>query len=305
MLCVLGSSRFIGRVPTGSTSILMPIPRLSIESPDEGLPRQPVPLRYAYLVTGLPFSEFLFLLAKRQEGRYEYLTGYEYVAGAEPREVRAAVYAEILEATTNEESAQELLKRLPSNHFVWSDELAAAFSQFILDHPGVDTAQAQGMGLCWNPALLGLDALIKECVDLGELSDFSARVDDAKSSNDAYLFRRSPAGGWDIRFEGHPCGPFKDSRGLHYIKHILQSPGKSLSPLELSALVQEPALSPACAAEAEAALATFENDDEQTAETLTVSLGGHAGEVIDDRARNAYVAVRGTKGTPRRGGRVW
>ena len=147
----------------------MPVPSLSIEFPDEGLPRQPIPLRFAHLVTGLPVSEFLFLLAKRQEGRYEYLTGYEYVAGAEPREVRAAVYAEILEATTNEESAQELLKRLPSNHFVWSDELAAAFSQFIFDHPGMETAQAQGMGLSWNPALLGLDALVEECPDLSPL----------------------------------------------------------------------------------------------------------------------------------------
>ena len=180
----------------------MPVPSLSIEFPDEGLPRQPVPLRFALLVTGLPFSEFLFLLAKRQEGRYEYLTGYEYVAGAEPRAVRREFYEAIAEQVADQATELvELLALLPANHFVWSDELAAAFSQFILDHPGVDMAQAQGMGLCWNPALLGLDALIEECPDATPVVELSQR--ELRKRGTAALHERWQAAYVELK-EQHP-----------------------------------------------------------------------------------------------------
>ncbi len=47
----------------------MPIPTLLIEDIPRGLPRQPVPLRLAYVITGLTWPNFTFLLAVRQEVR--------------------------------------------------------------------------------------------------------------------------------------------------------------------------------------------------------------------------------------------
>ena len=73
----------------------MPLPSLHIADPHRGLPRQPVPVRYAYFVTGLTPWEFLRLFATRQEGLYEYLTAYEFVQDAEPRQVRRADYQAI------------------------------------------------------------------------------------------------------------------------------------------------------------------------------------------------------------------
>jgi|GEM_PF-6789759 len=51
----------------------MSIPTLLIEDIPRGLPRQPVPLRLAYFITGLTWPNFTFLRVVRQEGRYEYL----------------------------------------------------------------------------------------------------------------------------------------------------------------------------------------------------------------------------------------
>jgi hypothetical protein len=147
------------------------------------LPRQPVLVRYAYLVTGLTPWEFLSLLGTRQEGRYEYLTAYEFVQDAEPRQVRAAFYQTITDKRRGKEPDHEaltdwdqrsgidkaLIEQLPTSHFVWSDELAGAFSQFIRDYLDDETANREGMGLVWNPAVHGTEALLSECVDLSGL----------------------------------------------------------------------------------------------------------------------------------------
>lgn len=147
----------------------MPIPPIRIDDPQSrGLPRQAVPLRLAYLITGLSFDNFLFLLADRQEGLYEYLTGYEYAAGSEPREVRRERYKRIEkeQARLPDATEADLVALLPRDHFVWSDELADAFSRFVRDCPGYEEAQRQGMGLSWTPALREFRALIEDCIDL-------------------------------------------------------------------------------------------------------------------------------------------
>lgn len=149
----------------------MPIRTLNMENPVRGLPRQPVPLRLAYLVTGLQFDDFLFLLAVRQEDRYEYLTGYEYAVNIDPREVRRDFYAALLDDVGPDTAESECIARLPADQFVWSDDLAFAFSQFIRDCPGEETARGDGMRLSWTPAWRGLDSLLEECVDLSALAD--------------------------------------------------------------------------------------------------------------------------------------
>ena len=154
----------------------MPIPEIHIHDQSCGLPRQPVPLRLAYLIAWLSaddfrphFDNFLFLLADRQEDYCEYLTGYAYLAGSAPRQVRRQTYKQIEKACPPEATEAELVALLPRDHFVWSDELADAFSQFCRDCPGYEDAQAAGMGLVWTPDLRELRSLIEECVDLSAL----------------------------------------------------------------------------------------------------------------------------------------
>jgi len=171
------------------------------------------------------------------------------------------------------------------NHFVWSDELAAAFSQYVRDYPGDEEAHALGMGLCWTPALHGNEALIEECVDLGDLV---TEIDDTDSSQSEYVFRRSKAGGWEVHFEGRSCGSFSDSRGLHYLKQILLKQGKSISAMELSAAVHQPALSAEQQKEAEIAEATSTYDRSEETSVHNVHYGGDAGEAIDKQAVQEY-----------------
>ncbi len=148
----------------------MPIPEFHFdEPPDLGLPRQPVPLRFAYLVTGLTFREFVGLLAVRHFDRYEHLTDYEYEKDKAPRAVRRGDYAEILTNASPDAPKSDLMALLPRDHFVWSDELSGAFSQAIDDCLDRDVAQAEGLILDWNPAHRGLGSLLEECVDLSGL----------------------------------------------------------------------------------------------------------------------------------------
>jgi hypothetical protein len=151
---------------------------LSIADEALGQPRQPVPLRLACLVAGLTCADFRYLLAEIQAGGQQYLIAYEYRPGDAPRLVPADHYRSSLPAPPRELPTAAFLEALPRDHFVWSDDLAAAFRQFIFDCPGPEQATADGWGLNWHPALLGMDGLIEECADLSTLA-IDARATDA------------------------------------------------------------------------------------------------------------------------------
>lgn len=153
----------------GSKSPAMPVPILEFDDPDAGQPRQPVPLRYAYLVVHLSFHCFLGLLAERVFDHYELLTAYEFRAMAPPGKVRREFYEQLATNTPPNEAEAESVARLPSDQFVWSDELAAAFSDQIDLSIGREQANEEGMELEWHPAFHGLNDLLEECVDLSSL----------------------------------------------------------------------------------------------------------------------------------------
>jgi len=155
----------------------VPIPTLAITDETRGLPRQRVPLRYACLVTGLSCANFRYLLTNIQEWGEAYLTAYEHRSGEAPRAVRPDFYRTLLHGASNEPPSPDALATLPADHFVWSDELAGAFSSFIDDCPGRKQATADGMGLEWHPALLGMDALIAECEAIDEPRQHAENVE--------------------------------------------------------------------------------------------------------------------------------
>jgi uncharacterized protein YecT (DUF1311 family) len=218
------------------------------------------------------------------------LKGYEYVNGTTPRSVRRAFYEDLSVSIRPDASASDALKQLPIDHFVWSDELAAAFSNFVENFHEPEDAYRQSMGLEWNPAFHGTEALIAECVDLSSLEDDAGA---SASQQGDYVFRRSQAGGWEISFEGRKCGPFKDSLGLQYLKQLLQNPNRTVSAMELCAVVRQPERSDRDAARATTAAAmarskSADGDEPRTREQLNIHYGGDAGEAIDAQALQAY-----------------
>ena len=100
----------------------MPIPRLVINEPSGGLPRQPVCLRLAYLITGLRDGEFLALLGGSRDEPHGWLRVYEHARGQEPRPVHPADVSRLLESLRGEDAEPNeaaLLGHLPPNLFVW------------------------------------------------------------------------------------------------------------------------------------------------------------------------------------------
>jgi hypothetical protein len=146
------------------------MPLLKIEDPVRGLPRQPVPLRFAFLVAGLSWDNFTFLFSKRVEDIHEYLTAYEYAPGQVPREVRREAFVGLERDCGQPAGPRQCLECLPVDQFVWSDDLASAFSDFLRDYPGFDDARERGLSLMWDPVRNSLDDLLAACVDLTALT---------------------------------------------------------------------------------------------------------------------------------------
>lgn len=146
------------------------MPPLKIEDPVQGLPRQPVPLRLAFLIAGLTWDNFTFLFSKRVDDRYEYLTAYEYAPGQSPREVRREDFVRLERECGQPAGPGQRLECLPVDQFVWSDDLASAFSDFLRDYPGFDDARDRGCRLMWDPVRNGMEDLLAACVDLSAMT---------------------------------------------------------------------------------------------------------------------------------------
>ena len=271
----------------------MPRPDLKIDVPYKGEPSQPVPLRLAFFVSGLEFDAFMILFHAHLDDNLGSLRGYEYTPGAAPRQVRKQSYEKLHEATWGYSNLSDRVSMLPANHFVWSPEFAYAVSEYIQCESATIEEFNAAFHLNWNPPLHGMDALIEECIDLSGLGDRSEYAEEPEYAEDAaflkpqYAFHRTRAGTWMIFFEGRPCVPFQDSQGLRYLKHLLLEQGKTLSAVELSALVNQPDES----TEQQVATVLLARDDEEQendAESLQMTFGGDAGEVIDEKARNVY-----------------
>lgn len=78
------------------------------------------------------------------------------------------MYAAIRDEVKSETTFRKKLARLPANHFVLSDELATAFSEFIDLFMTREDAVADGMGLQWRVALGPFASLIGECPDFSD-----------------------------------------------------------------------------------------------------------------------------------------
>src|SRR5947207_1847850 len=107
----------------------MTIPKLKIDNASAGTPRQPVPLRYACLVTAWSPALLLQILGHFDPFLLE-LKAYE-CWGSESGGCHTQSFRELLRTLPGGTDLDSQLRHIPEDQFVWSDELANAFTEFI------------------------------------------------------------------------------------------------------------------------------------------------------------------------------
>ena len=139
----------------------MSIPRLSFDEPGRGLPRQLIPLRHAYLISGMGFRLFVdTLLCVRPTFEVEPLKVLEIDnegvhRGVDPQDFRETLPQIIGDARLS----SELIASISKRHVVWSDDFASCIEQILTN----TVKQPVNMdALNWNPALHDFADLIEE-----------------------------------------------------------------------------------------------------------------------------------------------
>src|SRR3712207_605218 len=141
----------------------MPAPSFRFDDLASGLPRQPVPIRFVCLAADWTPSVLAEVVGGFNQGFPPILTVYEFnPTSAAIGEVHPDRYAKFRTASG---PLSTVLADLPANHFVWSDDLVIAFSDFIDLTSDRITAREQGHKIRWNPALSDSAAIINSSTD--------------------------------------------------------------------------------------------------------------------------------------------
>ena len=204
----------------------MPIPKFEFEDADAGLPRQPVPVRFACMAADwTPALLAEVVLGEMNEG-YSLLAVHEY----DP----ATNWEGMVQPHTYEPYRQyrgqplpDQLKKLPVNQFVWSNEFAWVFS--YLNELTIGRESAASMAIRWKPALGNCADIVSESTDLSALT-------------------RSAFSDCSLRISGKACiayyagvqGQFKESKGLRYLVILLRRPKEDFSVNDLELEVNPP-----------------------------------------------------------------
>jgi len=143
----------------------MPIPDIQMEDSVAGTPRQAVPLRYACLVADWSPGTLLSLLAGVDDIHMPSLSGY-VATDRGPEEYHPSEYARLRARLVQVPGAVVGMRDLPCDHFVWSDDFAAAFTRVIDASSDREYEAGLGTGLRWRPALMEHEAAIAECTDI-------------------------------------------------------------------------------------------------------------------------------------------
>jgi hypothetical protein len=135
-----------------------------------GVPRKPVPLRYAVLITELDVGSFCALLSGELHyaGAYDaiaepLLSAYELSSAPSALKVTRSAMQSICSQVALRPTKKSQLKEIPKSFYVWSNDLADAFEHYITLVPGRDNARLWQLKLNWNPSLGNLKPLIEEC----------------------------------------------------------------------------------------------------------------------------------------------
>ncbi len=173
-------------------------------------------MRFACLVADWPPSLLATLLTANADLEGPLLQAYEFrPADNNVGVVRPDFYERFLEGKGG--ISPESITMLPSNHFVWSNDLVAAFSDLIDRTVGRDDAHSQRLRIVWNPGLLGCDTAVDESPDMKALGATTAPKNQIKVTGNICA----------ITFEG-TTAHLKNSKGLRYIAALLRRPGAEI-----------------------------------------------------------------------------
>lgn len=199
----------------------MPFPEFKFEDDLAGMPPHPVPIRFACYAANWSPALFRTVATGLGEISPPLITVYEY----DPRtrhygEVHPSIYENL--AINDDAPPCDQLAQLPANHFVWSDQLIQAYSDYIDLTSDRDSAHLSGAGIRWNPSLHPCTEVVAESPDLSVL---------LASINDRCSLRVSNKTCTAL-FDGQQA-TFKEDKGLGYIIALLKNPGTSMSVQDL------------------------------------------------------------------------
>jgi hypothetical protein len=151
---------------------------LKIKNHITGEPRQPVPLRLLPFIISMNSDMGLSLIGaqfdtnngtfKKGTKRYKYyylLTAYQYNGDNNPSRLSHPEAEELYKRVLQHKSHVVKIKEIPSNLYVWSDEIPDALTSFLGLTIGIEEAGDNYVDLNWNPATPSCKSLIDECPD--------------------------------------------------------------------------------------------------------------------------------------------
>ena len=246
----------------------MPIPEFKFEDEKKGVPRHPVPVRFACIAANWAPKMFAALVAGEEKLGGPLLDVYEFNGASRLfGEVHPETYSKLFSA--QQKMVISDLEVLPVNHFVWSDELALAYSQLIDSTIGRDDASSEGMAIRWQPAFGENASVLEQCADLVTIVEY-------KSS---YCFIRSVNDIWSISYNGKMIS-ISDQKGIHYIKILLLKPREKFTIQNLHLLVNPPPVG------ADVNLFEFmPSEDESVSTGFSIGGLGNAGKAFDEKSK--------------------
>ena len=209
----------------------MAIPSFHFDHPNLGLPRQPVPVRLACFAANWSIGMLATALSPEDSFHGSLLTAYEYNEGTGyVGEVVPTYYQQFRHIAF---PTPETVGLLPENHFVWSDDLIQAYSNFVDLTWHRDDAHADEAGVRWTPALGDCEQVVAQSADFSRLS--THQTGNAPPRNRIYCSNEI----WTLEFDDSTVR-IKDSKGVGYLGHLLTHPGDQISAVELYRLINPP-----------------------------------------------------------------
>ena len=204
----------------------MPIPKFEFEDADAGLPRQPVPVRFACMAADWSPSMFARFVEGSNDGVGQIVTVYAF----DPKrktigEIHPIEYSQY--TSLPDEPLANAVSELPSNHFVWSDEFVSSFSDYVdlcLDR---ETARLNGLHIRWVPDLKDCAEVVEGAVDLSSLCEPKSLENRMHLEDDT----------WTITFGG-VTKHIRNQTGFRYIRHLLSKPDTWISVRDLRRVVE-------------------------------------------------------------------
>ena len=209
----------------------MPIPTFRFDQPTLGLPRQPVPVRFACFATNWSIGRIATALSPEDAFNGQLLRAYEVNAETGyVGEVAPDFYEQFRRLDFPK---PETLALIPPNHFVWSDELIQAYSDFVGLTWNREDAHAAAAGVRWAPALGDCAEVVAQSTDLSQLTPCHEK--EAPSRNIIYCVNDI----WTLEFMGAQV-LLKNNVGIRYINYLLTHPSIEISAEKLVSIINPP-----------------------------------------------------------------